>query len=603
MTDKLISGLKYATIKLMIMKIYELKDKITSEIGEAFTRAFSKDPEKLELGFPPDVTMGDFAVAFFLEAKSLGINPTEIAQKVAENFKEQAWLEKVEAAGPYLNISLKKEIIFESVLTEVNSDGADYGNSDLDKKQRVMVEYLSPNTNKPLHLGHARNGATGVAISNILEANGYDVIKAILINDRGVHICKSMLAWQKFANGETPESTGMKSDHFVGKWYVRYAVELEKDPGLKDEVQEMLQKWETGDPEVLRIWKMMNDWVYRGYEETYKKFGLKFDEFFYESEMYKLGKDIIKEGLEKKVFRKNEKGAVVFNLPEKEFGLDEEGKAKKTTVLRSDGTSVYMTQDLGTAASRAEKYDLDRMIYVVGNEQVFHFQVLFKILRSLGYAWTKDLYHLSYAQVNLPDGKMKSREGKVVDTDNLISEVEKIVAKEVGKRNKDISQEEIKDRSEKIAVGAIKFHLLRVKPMQMIEFDPKESVAIDGFTGPYCQYAYARISGVFRNFKKSDFDEEADFSALGNVDELALLKKIIQFPDEVRKAAEELNPLRVVTTVYETAQAFNLFYNNNKVLDPDNKKLSLARLELIRATAKIVKRGLSILGIEVLERM
>ncbi len=603
MAVNLIDRIKYAIIGSILMKISELKKQILSEIEKAFAKAFSKTPGKLELNFPPVVAMGDFAVAFFSDAKELGMSPADIAKKVAENFELSDRLEKVEAAGPYVNIKVKNEIIFESVISEASSADGDYGNSDFGKKQKVMVEYLSPNTNKPLHLGHARNGAIGVAVSNILEANGQDVIKAILINDRGVHICKSMLAWMCWGNGETPELAGMKGDHFVGKWYVRYSEEAQKDPKLEEEIHEMLKKWETGDPEILKVWKMMNDWVYRGYKESYEKFGLKFDEFFYESEMYKLGKDVVVEGLKKGIFRKEENGAVTLDLPAEEFGLDEEGKSKKTTILRADGTSVYMTQDLGTALMRAEKYNLDRMIYVVGNEQIFHFQVLFKILRSLGYVWTKDLYHLSYAMVNLPDGKMKSREGKVVDMDDLISEVEEIVAREVGKRDESISEEEKKIRSQKIAVGAIKFHLLRVKPMQTIEFDPKESIAIDGFTGPYCQYAYARISGVFRNFDSSDFNEEADFGALGNEDELALLRKIIQFPDEVKRACEELNPLRVVTSVYETSQAFNLFYSNNKVLDTDNKKLSMARLELTRATGEVIRRGLGILGIEILERM
>jgi arginyl-tRNA synthetase len=585
------------------MKTNELKEEIISEIKKAFEKSFSKSLEKVELEFPPSVTLGDFAVAFFRESKELKISPAEIAKVVADNFEKPEWLEKVEPAGPYLNIKVKNNILFETVLSEVNEKPEKYGNSNSGKNQKVMVEYLSPNTNKPLHLGHARNGALGMAVANILETTGHNVIKGILVNDRGVHICKSMLAWKKWGNNETPESAKMKGDHFIGKWYVRYAVEVEKNPELEKEVQEMLQKWEAGDAETLKLWKTMNEWVYAGFQETYEKFGLKFDEFFHESETYKLGKDIIEAGLRKNVFRRDENGAVVFDLPESEFGKDEQGENKKTTVLRADGTSVYITQDLGTAVTRAEKFKLDKMIYVVGNEQNFHFQVLFKILQSLGYAFTKNLHHLSYAMVNLPDGKMKSREGKVVDTDNLILEVEKIVAEEVGKRDAKISEEEKKERAKIIAVGAIKFYLLRVKPSQSIAFDPKESVAIDGFTGPYCQYAYARISGIIRNLKDSDFQGEIDFSLLGNLDERTLLKRITKFPEEIEKAALELNPLRVVTSVYETAQAFNLFYNNNKVLDPENEKLSIARLELAKATAVVLKRGLNILGIETLERM
>jgi arginyl-tRNA synthetase len=591
------------------MDLKELKNQIISEIGEAYRKAFGMNlQDKLELSFPPEVELGDFTLPCFGLAKNLKISPADVAKRLAGFFLELHPSEVIEiarAAGPYLNIRIKNNILFESVILEIESKKDHFGHSDSGGRKKVMVEYLSPNTNKPLHLGHARNGALGTAVANILQANGYDAIKAILINDRGVHICKSMLAWLRWGGRETPDSFGMKGDHLVGKYYVRYAQELEKDPKLEQEVQEMLKKWEAGDEEVLKIWQLMNGWVYAGYQATYEKFGLKFDEIFYESETYKSGKDIIEAGLKTGVFHKSEAGAVLFDLPETEFGLNKDGQKKKVTLIRADGTSVYMTQDVGTAVTRAEKFDLDQLIYIVGSEQIFHFQVLFKILSSLGYSWAKNLYHLSYGMVALPEGKMKSREGTVVDTDDLVSEVEDLVKVVVGNKDEAVSQTELDRRACVIAVGAIKFQLLRVKPSQDIKFDPKESIAIDGFTGPYCQYAYARIFGILRN-AESIFEKERksiDFSLLGNRDERALIQKLIQYPLEVRASAEELNPLRVLNAVYEITKAFNLFYNNNQVLDSENSELSSARLSLSEAVSQVIKNGLEMLGIEVLERM
>lgn len=585
------------------MTIKKLKNQITVEIEKAFSKAFLKKPEELELVFPPNINLGDFAVEFFQEAKNLGMNPAEVAKKVEENIESGDLIKNTKSAGPYLNIKVKNEKLFGSVISEIEKEKEKFGDMKIGKGKKVMVEYMSPNTNKPLHLGHARNGAIGMALTNILEADGYDTIKTILVNDRGVHICKSMLAYLKWGNEETPDSVGMKGDHFVGKYYVKYAEEEKNNPELEQEVQEMLKKWEAGDLGTIKIWKMMNEWVYAGFEKTYKNYGFEFDERFYESDTYKLGKDIISKGIEKGIFRKDETGAVVFDLPEKEFGRDKNGELKKQTVLRPDGTSVYMTQDLGTAVARFEKYNLDRLIYVVGSEQIFHFRVLFKILELLGYAWAKNLYHFSYGMVMLPEGKMKSREGTVVDADDLLFEVEKIVADGIKERNADISEDEISSRAKTIALGAIKFQMLRVRPSQDIMFDPKESVALDGFTGPYCQYAYARICGILRNVKDEKLVKDVDFSVLGNEDELKLIQKLIQFPDEVQKAGEELNPLKVITSVHEICQAFNLFYNNNQVLDNDNEKLSAARLKLAEITGIAVKKSLNLLGIEVLEKM
>jgi arginyl-tRNA synthetase len=589
------------------MDICELKNQIILEIEEAFEKAFGKKPGEgnIRLEFPPNVALGDFAISFFECAKELKLAPGEMAKKVAENMFADEIIDSLAVAGPYLNIKVKKGVLFETILGEVEKEGENFGNSKIGEGQKIMVEYLSPNTNKPLHLGHVRNGALGMAVANILATNGYEVIKGILINNRGVHICKSMLAWQKFGEGETPESSGIKGDHFVGKWYVRYALEVEKDPKMKEEVQEMLQKWEAGDRKTLDIWKMMNEWAYAGYQETWKNFGLEFDDFSYESETYKLGKDIVEEGLKKKIFYKNEKGAVIFDLSEAEFGLDQDGAKKKMTVVRADGTSVYLTQDLGTANMRAKKFDLDRMVYVVGSEQDFYFKVLFRVLFELGYSWAKNLYHLSYGMVILPEGKMKSREGKVVDADNLITEVENLVKAEIGKKDEEISDDEILRRARLIAIGAIKFQMLRVKPSQGIKFDPKESIAVDGFTGPYCQYAYARISGVLNKVKEQDLflENRVDFSLLGSPEGLELAQKIMAFPEELKKSAEELNPLKTLSATYEISKVANLFYEKNRIIGEENELLAATRLNILSAARQVIKKGLNILGIKALDRM
>lgn len=599
-------NLRIIRIKLkIIMTIRELKNRILAEIGAAYETAFGQAPQKgLSLEFPPNVALGDFAVSFFGVVKETGKSSAEIAVAVEKSFSESQIIEKTKAAGPYLNIKIKKTVLFGNVIGEIEKEKEKYGNSKVGKGQKVMIEYLSPNTNKPLHLGHARNGALGIAVANILSASGFDVIKGILINDRGVHICKSMLAWKKFGNGETPESSGIKGDHFVGKWYVRYAMEAEKNPGMKEEVQDMLKKWEAGDAETMNIWKTMNAWAYAGYRETWKSFGLEFDEFFYESETYELGKDIVEEGLKKNIFYKNEKGAVLLDLPEDEFGLDQDGEKKKMTVVRADGTSVYLTQDIGTAVSRAEKFNLERMVYVVGSEQDFYFKVLFKILSKLGYSWAKDLHHLSYGMVALPEGKMKSREGKVVDMDNLIMEVENMVKAEIGKKDEEITEEEILRRAHLIAIGAIKFQMLRVKPAQDIKFDPKESIDINGFTGPYCQYAYARIFGVLQKAREKNISPVKDnLSSLDSPEGLLLAQKLIAFPEELEKAALELNPLKVLVATYEVAKAANLFYEKNRIIGEENELLATARLAFLGVAGQVIKKGLNILGIEALERM
>ena len=398
----------------------------------------------------------------------------------------------------------------------------------------------------------------------------------------------------------------IQKDHFVGNFYLRYAREAEKDPQLENEVQQMLQQWEAGDPKIVELWKMMNSWVYDGFAETYRRFGLEFDVFYYESETYKLGKDIIQQGIEKKVFSTDSHGNTVFALPEKAFGRDKGDALKKVTVLRPDGTSLYITQDIGTAILKITDHNLDYSIYVVGSEQEYHFKCLFAILEALGYEWARNCYHLSYGMVYLPEGKMKSREGKIVDADDLISEMIKLAEAEIRQRDPQgrLAEDEIKNRAEVIGVGAIKFYLLRVRPAQSINFDPAESISFDGFTGPYCQYAYARICGILEKAPPlRQQSAETDYCLLGNAEELQLLQQLSLLPGELKNAVEDFNPSKIAVYIFNTAKAFNQFYNKHPVLKAENKKLENARLGLIRAAAVVLKKGLNMMGIEVLENM
>ncbi|MFO7707287.1 MAG: arginine--tRNA ligase [Desulfobacterales bacterium] len=583
-----------------------LKQHLLEKIADSCRAAFQQPPGKLEIGFPPDLQLGHFAVGCFPLSKTLRRSPSEIAETIATGITPDDIILAAGPAGPYINFTLRPQRLFGEVFAGIIAARGAYGDSHAGEGRRVMVEYLSPNTNKPLHLGHLRNAALGISVSQMLAAVGHPVVKSILINDRGVHICKSMLAWERFANGATPQSEGVKGDHFVGKWYVRYSIESEKDASLETGIQEMLQKWESGDPQTLALWKRMNQWVYDGFAETYRSFGMGFDVFYYESETYKLGKDVIAVGLQKRVFATDERGNTVFHLPEKQFGLEKNGSPKKVTVLRPDGTSLYITQDIGTAILKVTEHRLDSSVYVVGSEQEHHFKCLFAILGALGYDWAPSCHHLSYGMVYLPEGKMKSREGKVVDADDLIAAMIELAEEEIRRRDpeKSLSEEETRRRAEVIGVGAVKYYLLRVRPAQSINFDPAESISFDGFTGPYCQYAYARIFGILEKAgRRGLLEQKADFGLLGNLEELLLLKMLIQFPEELASGVAEYNPSRVAVHVFNTARAFNQFYNKHAVIQADSPQLAAARLALIQATAAVLKRGLELLGIGVLENM
>ncbi|HEY9561487.1 MAG TPA: arginine--tRNA ligase [Anseongella sp.] len=476
--------------------------------------------------------------------------------------------------------------------------------------QKVMVEYSSPNTNKPLHLGHIRNNLLGYSVSRILEAAGYEVIKSNLINDRGIHICKSMAAWMKFGEGETPASSGMKGDHLVGKYYVLFDKKYKEQIGklmevgmtedeakfaapLMQEARQMLRMWEEGDPEVTNLWKTMNGWVYDGFEVTYRRLGVDFDKVYYESDTYLLGKDIVLDGLEKGTFFRKPDGSAWIDLSSE--GLDEK------LLLRADGTSVYMTQDIGTAQLKYDDYQMDKSVYVVGNEQDYHFKVLSSILEKLGKPWASGLYHLSYGMVDLPSGKMKSREGTVVDADDLIDEM---IAKarhntlELGKADQ-LPETEKEELFRKVGMAALKYYLLRVDPKKRLLFDPNESIDLQGHTGPFIQYTYARIRSVL---EKAGIATESDAPGfLLNADEKNLVILLNKFETTIIESAADYNPAVVANYLFDLAKTYNKFYHDNPILKAEDKQQF--RLELSEITARIISRGMELLGIEVPEQM
>jgi len=477
--------------------------------------------------------------------------------------------------------------------------------------KKIMVEYSSPNTNKPLHLGHVRNNLLGYSVAAILDAAGYDVIKTNLVNDRGIHICKSMLAWQLYGNGETPESAQMKGDHLVGKYYVIFDKEYKKEievrlaEGMTEEeakkhaplmkqAQQMLQKWEAGDEQVMELWKSMNTWVYDGFAKTYKKLGVDFDKFYYESNTYLLGKDIIEEGLDKGVFFKKEDGSVWIDLTAD--GLDQK------LVLRADGTSVYITQDLGTAQLKYNDFGMDESIYVVGNEQDYHFKVLFLILQKLGKTWAKGLYHLSYGMVDLPSGKMKSREGTVVDADDLMDSMVETAEEYFDKQEKklDLTEEEKQALFPVIGLGALKYFLLKVDAKKRLLFDPNESIELQGHTGPFIQYTHARIKSVLS--RGGNYSGEQLPASLNAV-ERDLIITISQYPDSIAAAAKEFNPATLANYIYEVAKAYNKFYHDLSILQAETTALKNFRLQLSASTAKVIAQAMQLLGIQVPERM
>lgn len=514
----------------------------------------------------------------------------------------------------FLNITVEPKFWL-GVLDHIHAT-KDYGFKTADdNSELVMIEYSSPNTNKPLHLGHVRNNLLGYSLSRIMQANGYKVVKTNIVNDRGIHICKSMLAWQKWGNGATPESTGKKGDHLIGDFYVAFdkhykaeVKELEEKGMTKEEAEaasplmqearEMLRRWEAGDEEVRSLWRTMNSWVYAGFDETYKRLGVDFDKIYYESQTYLEGKEKVLEGLEKGIMYRKEDNSVWADLTAD--GLDHK------LLLRSDGTSVYMTQDIGTAKLRYQDYPIDKMIYVVGNEQNYHFQVLSLLLDKLGFKWGKDLVHFSYGMVELPEGKMKSREGTVVDADDLMDAMvqnAKEMSAEMGKLQ-DLPQEEADKISAIIGLGALKYFILKVDPRKNMTFNPKESIDFNGNTGPFVQYTYARIQSVLRKAADKQVSEAFDASAVAlNDKEISLIQRLVDFPAIVAEAGRTYSPALVANYVYELVKEYNQFYHDYKILGEENADLRGFRLTLSRTVGDIIRQGFWMLGIEVPERM
>ncbi|MGX5691338.1 arginine--tRNA ligase [Arcticibacter tournemirensis] len=553
---------------------------------------------------------GEITIVTFPLTRFSKKSPEQTGSEIGEYLKEH----RPEISGfnvikGFLNLSLDSTYLLQ-VFSDTISNSA-FGDIPSNGK-KVMVEYSSPNTNKPLHLGHIRNNLLGYSVAQILAASGYEVIKANLVNDRGIHICKSMLAWQRFGNGETPKSSGLKGDHLVGKYYVIFDKEYKKqidelkaqgqteedarkNAPLIKEAQLMLRKWEAGDEEVISLWKMMNNWVYEGFDVTYKKLGVSFDKYYYESGTYLLGKDIIEEGLEKGVFFRKEDNSVWIDLTAD--GLDEK------LVLRGDGTSVYITQDLGTAQLKYNDFKMDESIYVVGNEQDYHFKVLFLILNKLGKSWAQGLYHLSYGMVDLPSGKMKSREGTVVDADDLIDEMIDTArgrTEELGKVE-GLPEEEKQNLYRMIGLGALKYFLLKVEPKKRLLFDPNESIDFQGHTGPFIQYTHARIRSVL---SKAGI-EKPEYVGINSVSptERELILALSKYPSVLTESAKEFSPAQLANYAYDLAKLYNKFYHEEPILKVEDINIRNFRLSLSSVTASIIRKSMGLLGIEVPERM
>ncbi|WP_264531270.1 arginine--tRNA ligase [Flavobacterium sp. N502540] len=586
---------------------------LTPSIQKAIQALFDVTVEKIEFQTTRKEFEGDITMVIFPLLKVIKSNPVELGNKIGnylvENVSEVA---RFNVVSGFLNIVIA-DSYYLNFFNEIK-DNTKFGYVTPNPEDKaIMVEYSSPNTNKPLHLGHVRNNLLGYSVAEIIKASGKKVYKTQIINDRGIHICKSMLAWQKFGNGETPESSNLKGDKLVGKYYVEFdkaykaeisqlmetgktEEEAKKQSPIIIEAQEMLKKWESGDEAVISLWKMMNQWVYDGFAITYKNLGVNFDKYYYESNTYLLGKDVVQVGLDKGVFEKDPDGSVWIDLTDE--GLD------RKIVLRSDGTAVYMTQDIGTAIQRVKDMpDVGGMVYTVGNEQDYHFKVLFLILKKLGFDWASSLYHLSYGMVDLPSGKMKSREGTVVDADDLMQDMTdtaKQISEDLGKLDSYSTEEKAK-LYQTIGLGALKYYILKVDPKKRILFNPEESVDFAGNTGPFIQYTYARIQSIIR---KADFD----FSAQTSTEELhekekELVKQIELFPEVIQNAAHNHSPALIANYTYDLVKEYNSFYQSVHILGEVDLTKKVFRVQLSQKVAEVIKAAFSLLGIEVPERM
>jgi arginyl-tRNA synthetase len=578
------------------------------------TYTMDLDPDYLQIQKTSKDFEGDLTLVVFPLLRITRKSPEQSAEEIGTMLVDTCpEIENYNVIKGFLNLAISRTFWLQKLL-EIEAD-KDHGKKTIREDAPVyVVEYSSPNTNKPLHLGHIRNNLIGYSISSILEANGFEVQKVNLVNDRGIHICKSMLAWQKWGQGETPESAGKKGDHLVGDYYVRFDKEYKSqinelagdgmpeeqariEAPLIREAQEMLRQWEARDPSVTALWKQMNGWVYEGFENTYDRLGVSFDKIYYESDTYTLGRSIVIEGLEKGILYKKEDGSIWADL--KDEGLDQK------LLLRSDGTSVYMTQDLGTAQQRFAEFNFNSHVYVVGNEQDYHFQVLALILKKLGYGWADRLIHLSYGMVELPGGKMKSREGTVVDADDLMdemSETARNMSAELGKLE-GYSEEEKNDIFTTVGLGALKYFILKVDPRKNMTFDPVESVDFNGNTGPFIQYTHARIKSVLRKAEENGLEPGIEKDLDPNPKETDLIKRIYFFPEVVNDAGQDLNPAVIANYCYELAKEFNQFYHDYSIMNAESKGSKKFRLLLSGVVVRTIASSMKLLGIEMPEKM
>ncbi|WP_010181888.1 arginine--tRNA ligase [Aquimarina agarilytica] len=589
----------------------QIQHLLTEKVTQAVAEIFNAQLPTVEFQATRKEFEGDITVVVFSMLRVVKGNPVQIGEQIGAYLEKNVTEVKAfNVVKGFLNLVIADDYYVN--FFNANKINATYGFVTPDDSNGVMVEYSSPNTNKPLHLGHVRNNLLGYAVAEILSASGKKVYKTQIINDRGVHICKSMLAWKKFGEGETPASTGLKGDKLVGNYYVKFdqeykkeiealiaegvsAEEAKKNAPLLLEAQEMLRQWEQGDQEVISLWKMMNQWVYDGFGSTYTKLGVDFDKNYYESDTYKLGKDVVEDGLSRGIFYKKEDGSVWIDLTEE--GLDEK------LVLRSDGTSVYMTQDIGTAIQRAKDFSVKGMVYTVGNEQDYHFQVLFLILKKIGFSWAADLFHLSYGMVDLPSGKMKSREGTVVDADDLIDEMQNnaaTISKELGKLD-DYSEEQKQEVYTTIGLGALKYYILKVDPKKRILFDPEASIDFQGNTGPFIQYTYARIQAILR---KAQHDQSIQISDIVLEEkEKEVLKQLELYPEVIQQAAKQYSPALIANYTYDLVKAYNSFFQNVPIFGADTPTQITFRVQLSQWVGNVIASGFSLLGIKVPERM
>jgi len=590
-----------------------IQTRLEAKVKEGFLTLFETTLPTVEFQTTRKDFDGDITIVVFPMLRYKKGNPAQIGESLGEYLVEK--IQEVIAYNVvkgFLNLVIDDRIYLESFIAIHSQDNFGFTTS---PKDVVMVEYSSPNTNKPLHLGHVRNNLLGYSVAEILKASGNKVYKTQIINDRGIHICKSMLAWKRFGNSKTPVSTGMKGDSFVGKYYVKFNDEYKKEistlivDGMSEddakkqapiliEAQQMLLKWEAGESETVALWEMMNSWVYEGFKITYKNLGVDFDTLYYESNTYLLGKDVIEDGITRGVFLKKGDGSVWCDLTDE--GLDEK------LVLRSDGTAVYMTQDIGTAIQRVKDHsDINGMVYTVGNEQDYHFKVLFLILKKLGFSWAAQLYHLSYGMVDLPSGKMKSREGTVVDADELMvemTETAKSISQELGKLE-GYSEEEKSTLYRTIGMGALKYFILKVDPKKRILFDPKASVDFQGNTGPFIQYTYARIQSILRK-ATFDYSQEVSISGMSlHIKEKELIKQLELYPDTIQQAAKNYSPALIANYTYDLVKEFNSFYQNVSILGETDKLKKIVRVQLANKVADVIKSAFSLLGIQVPNRM